>query len=53
MMEEELSKLCGRTRCVSDFEKLKEIGEGTYGKVCKGGETQFWCGRRAAASCTR
>lgn len=34
-MEDELSKLCGETRCVADFEKLREIGEGTYGQVCK------------------
>jgi len=24
----------GNTRCVSDFEKIKEIGEGTFGTVC-------------------
>lgn len=24
----------GNTRCVSDFEKVKEIGEGTFGTVC-------------------
>lgn len=26
----------GNTRCVSDFEKIKEIGEGTFGTVCIG-----------------
>jgi hypothetical protein len=24
----------GNTRCVSDFEKIGEIGEGTFGTVC-------------------
>lgn len=27
--------LLGNTRCVSDFDKLLEIGEGTYGTVFK------------------
>lgn len=27
--------LLGNTRCVSDFEKIAEIGEGTYGTVYK------------------
>jgi len=27
--------LLGNSRCVSDFQKVKEIGEGTYGTVCK------------------
>jgi serine/threonine protein kinase len=28
-------KLLGNTRCVADFEKIAEIGEGTYGTVFK------------------
>ena len=28
-------KLIGNTRCVTDFEKIAEIGEGTYGTVFK------------------
>ncbi len=28
-------ELLGNTRCVSDFEKIVEIGEGTYGTVYK------------------
>lgn len=28
-------KYFGNCRSVSDFEKMEELGEGTYGKVCK------------------
>ena len=35
-MEEDIkSQLLGNTRCVSDFTKIAEIGEGTYGTVFK------------------
>jgi serine/threonine protein kinase len=35
-MEEAIkSQLLGNTRCVSDFSKIGEIGEGTYGTVFK------------------
>ena len=28
-------KYFGNCRSVSEFEKMEELGEGTYGKVCK------------------
>lgn len=27
--------ILGNCRSVSDFEKIEEVGEGTYGRVCK------------------
>jgi hypothetical protein len=29
------NSLFGKCRSVTDFEKIEEIGEGTYGRVCK------------------
>lgn len=28
-------KILGNCRSVADFEKMEELGEGTYGRVCK------------------
>jgi hypothetical protein len=28
-------KYFGKCRSVADFEKIEELGEGTYGRVCK------------------
>ena len=32
---QEQEKYFGNCRSVADFEKIEEIGEGTYGRVCK------------------
>ena len=33
--QEKKFNVLGNCRSVGDFEKLEEIGEGTYGRVCK------------------
>jgi hypothetical protein len=32
---ENYEKYLGNCRSVADFEKIEELGEGTYGRVCK------------------
>ena len=33
--ENSYEKYFGNCRSVADFEKIEELGEGTYGRVCK------------------